>query len=176
MSKTRTYKMPSEPGRGGWAKFIIDDDGYFSVVSDYGNYAFHWTAFGDDFREFLLDISPDYLMGKLSNGKMCFDLEGTKARIFEHIKEYRRDSYIKKDEAREMWDEIEVLDSEHDLHSYFENNSSDIFEEWWDMFRQDYPADLKGFATWVYPRFVAMLKAELAAEGGKACPETPTSK
>lgn len=160
---TRTYKIPSEPGHGGWAKFVIDDDGYFSVVSDYGNYAFHWTAFGDNFREFLLDIGPDYLMGKLSNGKYVFDADATRAACQYRLKDLRKDSTIEKDEARDMWDAIGELNSEEEFRAFFQDDSDieELFEEWWDMMRQDYPSDLKDFATRVYPRFVAMLKAEL---------------
>ena len=159
---TRTYKIPSEPSHGGWAKFIIDDDGYFSVVSDYGNYAFHWTAFGDNFREFLLDISPDYLMGKLSNGKMSFDLEASQARLYEVIKELQADIGPDDDDnvdAEDLASAIKACYGEEDLKEILKDQ--DILEEWWEYLRQDYPADLKGFATRVYPRFVAMLKVEL---------------
>ena len=33
--------------KGAWlATIVIGDDGYFSTVSDYGNYAFYWSHAG----------------------------------------------------------------------------------------------------------------------------------
>src|SRR4051812_17884112 len=49
----------------GWAVVVVDSKGFLGVFSDYGNYAYHWTHFGDDFKKFLAGLDWDYLYGKL---------------------------------------------------------------------------------------------------------------
>lgn len=64
------YDLPSVAGEG-WGTFILRSDGYFSCVTDYGNYAFRWLRHGeDDFRAFWLKDRwnfPSYVVSKLTN-------------------------------------------------------------------------------------------------------------
>lgn len=64
------YDLPSEEGSG-WGTFLLRSDGYFSCVTDYGNYAFRWLHHGEaDFRLFWLKNRwdwPDYTVSKLTN-------------------------------------------------------------------------------------------------------------
>lgn len=67
--KLRRYKIPSVKGEG-WAVVVIGSDGYFSAVSDCGNYAHLWSHHGcADFRQFLIRAVEDweYFARKLSN-------------------------------------------------------------------------------------------------------------
>ena len=64
------YALPSIRGSG-WAIFVLGSDGYFSAISDFGNYAYFWRAPGtEDFREFFLRVEweSDYFIQKLSPG------------------------------------------------------------------------------------------------------------
>jgi len=56
--------------KGGWAKILLDSTGIFAAVSDWGNYAFVWSAWKhgqEDFRTFVAELEkdPDYAAGKL---------------------------------------------------------------------------------------------------------------
>lgn len=57
----------TEDGR--WlGQVVITSDGMFSGVTDWGNMSFAWRAFGNDFKDFLLKINPDYFACKMANG------------------------------------------------------------------------------------------------------------
>lgn len=63
------YKLPSIKGEG-WAHISLNTEtGFFATVSDWGNYAYIWTAPGGEFRAFLMGLQPDYLYGKLMMGR-----------------------------------------------------------------------------------------------------------
>lgn len=68
--KTWRYDFPSVNGEG-WGTIILGSDGYFSVVSDYGNFAYRWSHHAhDDFRRFWLVDRwnwPDYTVSKLTS-------------------------------------------------------------------------------------------------------------
>lgn len=50
------YYVPSHRHQG-WGIFLLTSDGMLAVVSDYGNYAFRWSAFGEgDFRHFVMKL------------------------------------------------------------------------------------------------------------------------
>lgn len=55
----------------GWGTFILRSDGYFSAVTDYGNYVYRWPYHGyEDFRSFWIVnrwAYPDYVISKLTN-------------------------------------------------------------------------------------------------------------
>lgn len=65
--RTRAYTLRYK--NGAWlAQVLISNDGMFSAVSDWGNFAFAWRSFNGDFRDFLLSIRPDYFGNKMANG------------------------------------------------------------------------------------------------------------
>jgi len=69
------YEITTE--KGGWlASIVIDCDGYFSAVSDYGTYAYSWQRFGPmGFRHFLADTTGEYVTGKAGSiDEPCADL------------------------------------------------------------------------------------------------------
>lgn len=47
--------------------FCYNDLGDLFLNSDWGMYGFAWRSFGADFRAFLAQTNPDYLVGKLRN-------------------------------------------------------------------------------------------------------------
>lgn len=163
----------STPGSFEWAEVIITSGGFFSAVSDYGNYAFAWRSFGDrDFRRFLLNAEKDvdYFTKKLQHrgdgpGDV-YDGEPTLRAIKDHILRHRRDQSWSEDEARQEWDLIERFDIE---------GSEVEFGEW---YRETTIADAYEFAhhkrnpqakCFVERILVAKLcpifRSELAAEG-----------
>ena len=80
------YRIPSENGEG-WAIAVLGSDGFFGVVSDYGNYAYLWSSTGmRDFRDFFCGIDGDYVRGKL-DPSTHFDSEKTQANVRKHLEE-----------------------------------------------------------------------------------------
>ena len=170
--KIWNYYIPSSLNQG-WGKFVIDESGYFSCVSDYGNYAFQWPNAGGntDFREFLCSLSADYLSGKLGNGERQFKASSTEAKIRQRILEIRRSNKphdefgfgLDKEQAREAYDDLENCSSEYEFTKFIEehwtafSDNSEIltYGESWDM---------KNFCEKLYPLFVQELKKEMAAE------------
>jgi hypothetical protein len=157
--------------KGQWlGRVVIMDDGYFSAVSEYGNYAFWWGAAGDCFRRFLCQIDPDYLCNKL--GSREYDGAETEKAIKRHIRELRRRLTLSRDEAR---DEMAILERHEDL-----LESLDGFHEWireskledtYELARHDFPVSLKAFSERLLPALKAMLRAEIEAEAPAVAPK-----
>ena len=98
------YTLPNE-NHEGWAIFVIGADGYFSAVSDYGNYAYIWRDTGcSDFREFLLraDRDWDYFASKLAPEKV-YDGEQSAENVRKAILQMRRDGRLSFERAKEEW-------------------------------------------------------------------------
>jgi hypothetical protein len=133
----RRYYLPTIDGLEGWAEVIITDGGYFSTVSDYGNYAFAWRSFGECFRTFLLgaEKDADYFTKKLQPGGDgpgdVYDGEATERHIRKLILEYRRERHWSRERAREEWDLLERfnLEWEGDFGEWYrETQISDAYE------------------------------------------------
>jgi hypothetical protein len=156
------YIVPSVDGLEGWGIFVLDSTGYFSAVTDYGNYAFLWTHHGfEDFREFLMGLDKDYLCSKL--GKRSYDGDLTLDNIKDQILQLRRDGTFTKEKAREEWDLLEYnnLENEVEFSNWLGETSID---EAWELARSSYGPDMEAFVTRLYPRFVKELKYDLVKD------------
>lgn len=158
------YVLPNVKHEG-WGIFVLGSDGYFSACSDFGNYAHLWSHHGrEDFREFLLEVDGDYLLGKLCGRRTEYMGDKTLAEIKRHILEARRRCGMSKEFARREWD---LLDR-HDVESH-----EDCFKDWYNDTRiddayefimRDYPYDAQAFAEKLMPRLKALLTEELNPE------------
>jgi hypothetical protein len=148
--------------RCGWAIILLDDTGTFTAVSDYGNYAFRWTSFGPNFRQFLSQINDGYLMSKITFGwEHKIDLAATSRGIKDYILEQRRSRDLSKEAARDEWDLVE-LNLEDDNQCGFQDwcASTEIGDSW--EFAVDaVDRDAEAFVEHVWPRFVELLEADL---------------
>lgn len=182
------YAFPSREGEG-WAIVVLGSDGFFSAVSDYGNYAFLWSSTGyADFREFMIRISGDagYVCGKLSRTR--FSPERTKKLIREYVVSGRRDGAFDhrcfrdpiadpaarrrfaeddvsspREWARYEWDLVEQV---ADAESFRDWGERTIFfrDDWYEYAAEEYPSDVRAFCERVLKRLADALKVELAAE------------
>ncbi len=152
-----------------WAIFTIDNTGMFNCQSSFGNYNYHWRAFGDNFKEFLCEVDSYYLLNKLCDkNTFYYDewLEQVKKSIIKDRRQYLFDS----EEARKVWDYIvddigyednytvlcmRLWESRELGKAYSDIIYSDIWPE------QDYSRNQKAFVLEVYPKFVEILKEEL---------------
>lgn len=164
--KLRRYVLRKSPG---WAVVVIGSDGYFSAVSDYGNYAFWWSAHGhDDFRKFLLRAkrSSDYFINCLSP-KMEYDGEETVKRIKEEIISRRSDGSITRETARREWDDIEYYEVEESLHAFYTWAQETKIGDAWEMSASKYNADAEHFVKrvmgeWLHEVLIKELEDEAA--------------
>ena len=102
------YALPSVKGEG-WAIVVLGSDGYFSAVSDWGNYAYIWTHPGCEFRRFLVGCDAHYFWTKIMHGRKArvFDEERTRFNIGKRLWDMMGDRLIDKiqhDEALEDLD------------------------------------------------------------------------
>ncbi len=156
------YDMPPIQCEG-WAVVVMCSDGYFSTVSDYGNYAFWWTHHArDDFRKFILSADDDYVRRKLDPEKH-YDGNTTLWIVKSAIIRLRREGEWTRDQAREEWD---LLD-EYDLYE------AEGFSRWYEAtkipdahecYHQSPSAQIMGFVEHTLPRLKQLIRAELDRE------------
>jgi hypothetical protein len=153
-----------------WAVFMVSEDGFLSVQSDFGDYSYRWPAPGQPFKEFLTDIDTHYLMGKFGRREE-FNLTETLIQIQRDILEYRQEESITAEDAREAWDATMRLSNECD------EDQSDFYHQLMRdtpiltiVYRGDYtsvpcvneyPAMLRAFCANIWPAFIDTLKKEL---------------
>lgn len=76
MITAKSYTLRTESGQ--WlGQVVLTSDGMFAGVTDWGNMSFAWRSYGDDFREFLLNINTDYFATKMYSG-MAYMITGRK--------------------------------------------------------------------------------------------------
>lgn len=104
--KVWRYAIPNNKYEG-WAVLFIDEAGCFSILSDYGNWAYRWNARGlpdgVTFRQFFLECEDEYLQRKLAPEKV-YDRDSTYATIREEIIRLRRRKELTAAEAASEWE------------------------------------------------------------------------
>jgi len=69
MENVRIWNYELYDENGQWlGQVVITSDGFFGSVTDYGNFSFAWRAYGEDFKKFLLGLTPDYFGSKMFQG------------------------------------------------------------------------------------------------------------
>jgi len=100
---TRFYEV--KPGKSGWARIWLTDDGCISILSDWGNYGYWFGSPGCEFRLFLTGCDDDYLGNKFAGGKTEFDGEETADAARELILRHRREQRLSAEDARNEWNQ-----------------------------------------------------------------------
>jgi hypothetical protein len=166
-STFRRYNIPSINGEG-WAVVVLDlKDGYFSTVSDWGNYSYMWTNIGTglDFRQFLCSTAPESFWGKITQGREAWvwNIEATQKAM-----QLALDGMLVAGEVS-----TEVMGEARDLLSSVEDWSS--LESWTSDLELDYqdwvdaPVFKREEQSWsfvekVLPRLRVLMQEEMAAE------------
>jgi hypothetical protein len=156
----RVWRYCVQPTKyGEWGIFLIDSTGYFSVVSDFGNYAHLWTHHGcEDFREFLAGLEPGYLCSKLGPRNVV-DEERSLQNIREAVEEALKSGTIPEDEK--VSEEMALEDLTTNQMSFQEWCGHTRLSDAWDYVIYDYSSDLKSFAEKIFPRFVEQIRKDL---------------
>jgi hypothetical protein len=156
----------------GWAVIIIDSRGFLGVFSDYGNYAYHWTHFGEDFKRFLAQLDWDYLYGKLMQGREArvYDGEATLRAILRHIVELRREGRLSRESAREEWDLAKNSELDHHTDGGYSLWHHETQLDAHELYETRNDLQCEQFCQKVWPRFIELLKA------GVCTPIVPRAK
>lgn len=109
------YKIRHQ--NGSYADIAIDDSddkGRIQIASDYGNWSYYWSAFGDNFKQFLIDLNIEYVANKFGTDRH-FDLIGSIKLLKDLIiNEHSHDKKIKKDLLTELRKFEVYCDGEND--------------------------------------------------------------
>ena len=109
--------------RFGWAYYTICEDlGTFSIESDWGSWSFTWPAAGRGdrkMREFIMSADADYIVRKFAMNEQtsfryCFSLIETCKALRKVICEDRREQFITKERAAELWAAVEEAEEQAD--------------------------------------------------------------
>lgn len=139
--------------KDGWdyAIFVIGSDGYFSVISSYGNYSYFWAAPGKPFKEFLAKLDKGYVLDKLSYGKK--DEYRSKETLAAVKAELSEDD----EEELQLLEDYSELDDEADFNGWCAETA---IEEPYQYHRSGTSYQLLGF----YDAFFGMFQADLKKE------------
>lgn len=187
--KLRRYSLPSIKGEG-WAIVVIGSDGYFSTVSDHGNYANIWSHTGTkDFRDFLLSLDDDYIAKKIGPSEEVFNVKRTEAAIREALLEVinglvHLDEDEDGDEVRVIRDQDKYDRMNEELeHIPDMRDGRHAFEDWCSSTELDEPHTYAVFETervamsWVkhvFPRLKEAIRLEKAEEAKFVWPDLRT--
>ena len=148
----------------GWAIVFIDEvTGAIAILSDWGDYSFLWhprNTGSPSLKHFLCSGDTDYFVDKFTSAsgvKPEFDLEDTKKAMRSHIIYDRRRKCIKKELAREAFDQLEDLDEE-DESMFMERMPSTLQEvlgeEPWQLFVRHMPPNFRFLREKLFPAIV----------------------
>lgn len=140
------------------------EQGFVSVTcSEYdelnGNH--YWRARGSDsLKKFLIGLNRDYAMGKLFGHRRLeeWDDDKTKDEIKRYIIECRRGREIDRDEARDLWDDVERAEGEQSI-AELPTIHGECWYEW--IRHRDKPC-VEWFWSKVWAPFVQTLRQEVA--------------
>lgn len=159
------YSIPveKEDGFSGWAVVFMDENGCFSVVSDYGDYGHHWPRNGfapQDFRAFILQCDGDYIRRKIAP-QLEYWGEGTLKEVRSTICRMRREGLLTRDRARKEWGLLarhDNLYSEYDFVFWGQETTLGNISE---ISRRRPSAQVTAFIERTLPRLKELLRADL---------------
>lgn len=144
-----------------WGYFLLHPNGIMMAYTDYGTYAYHWSAQTmESLKRFLVQLrNMDYLLGKVCRRD---ELNGEKTRkaFVQHILDWRRQGTFTKERARELYDELRDTEDQDIVRWGYEQG--DDFPDCWEWAVYEFPASAHGFVKHLWPLFIEQLKAEIS--------------
>jgi DNA-binding Xre family transcriptional regulator len=157
-----------------WAVITVSENiGLLQIASDFGDWSYRWSSPGCPFKEFLVSLGRDgdYLINKLTGGACEANLDRTRARLKERIKEIAAESDLTPGEIEDLNDEAErihgdslndicqsIYDSALIMEKVYQNDCYDVSE----VVTTELPVMAVRFYYEIYvPWFVPELKKEL---------------
>lgn len=169
------YKIQSTGAGEGWAHVMIREDGFFATVSDYGNYAYWWTATGKkDVREFFLRAEDDWhYFAKKLRPDTQLDQEASFDRVLQDIREERRRGDLTKEEARERYEHVKWFGRDDWEGFLRDEDTNRYWDEVWDFTVRTLSADVVCYTQKILPKVAKLIEAELAAERASVAEDVP---
>jgi hypothetical protein len=163
----RRYVLKSNE-QSGWAIIVTGSDGYFSAVSDHGNFSYIWSAPGMEFRRFLVELDPCYFRSKITHCRESevWDEDATETNIRKELDEMVSRGLMTQEGADMAFDEAEgnIGSSDALLAWASEASLPEAFNPYEGIAAMRPEPWSLAFATRVLPRFQALLREEIAAE------------
>lgn len=92
------------PGTGASSKMM--EQGEVLIHSSFGSWGHQWGNLGRPLKQFLVDTTMDYFMGKMVPGRLReFDFDSSRALWQRHLVAARRSRSLTADQFLEVWDE-----------------------------------------------------------------------
>jgi hypothetical protein len=170
LDTARVYRLATEEGPG-WANITIREwprGGSIDVQSDYGNYAYSWTAIGPGtLRAFLLSLDFGYFMGKAHAGYMEYDGDASRRALVDEVIAARKQGDLSRADARHAYDAISLADfgSEESFWHHVQTSLYTLYNWAGDApIRHSPSAQSLAFWELVWPVVCAFWRDELKAE------------
>ena len=156
-----------------WAIVVLDTSiGFFSAVSDYGNYAYIWSAPGEEFRKFLINCDEHYFWSKMMhmrNHTHVWDDEKTEQNVRKELDRLVAEDSITKESADLAFDEYQGnVDNSEGLLLWIEEWNLRDFDYMEGIIETKPDPTSWGFATKFLPLIKDALRAELEKEAADA--------
>lgn len=140
--------------------------GYFTVLmrglsafTDYGCFGFTFYPGEQTAKEFLAHLTDnDYLLRKIAH-RNVLDVDATERAVRKDILHQRRDGYISKDRARELWND---LPADKDIMEWVMEQREFSENDGYELAVYDFPPEAKLFAERLFPLFREELRREVA--------------
>lgn len=150
---------------------LIPASGTLMAKTSFGEYAYSWMSYGDDFVGFLREINYGYAMSKFK-GNYGKQFSGEKAveNLKRTIFERRRDYQIDAEEARDAFDELRYYEDyayTKDTFTVWVRDNAFLInaighDEWWYAIDGDIDCpQCLGFWNKLYKPFVEYLQPEM---------------
>ncbi len=140
--------------------------GEILVNSTFGPFCASWGHCGVPFKRFLAGLNFDYFMEKTRGRetRLRFDGERSVRDVFARLIELRREG-LSREKARDAWDVLvlrqeEAGSSPNEFVSVVHSLELRGLSEPWELIREEYTPDTRGFWSDIWPLFVATLSAE----------------
>lgn len=169
-----------------WALITLDNDhGDIAIQSDWGTWAYVWPYPGrgdETLKQFLCRAGTGYIKNKFSydqgGGENYWHKHETEKLIKKDLLRLRREHECDKEQAREIWEEVESAIENTDSWQHFVERMFDCEaavkvygHELWESLphKMGYQPRLEAFMERCWPLFIAELKREIY---GQACNDT----
>jgi len=148
-----------------YGEFVIGNNGYFSVISSYGNWAYKWCGPGMEFKNFLCKLDNEYVMCKL--GKQEHYNSTATLKSFEQL---LKNFDIPDEKCKEVLNDVSEdycsFDTEQDFELFYSDYIDSCIPEldYYDVAGcvvKTFGNQMEGFMKEIWPLFVAELKKEL---------------
>lgn len=151
-----------------YAIFTIDESGLFNCQSSFGNYSYKWTAFGDCFKKFLIEMPLDYLLDSIAK-KTYLDFDKYFEVCKKEVAEQIEFGNLESEEGEQLLDFINSLRDESTSVIVDRIYSNKILldltggEPWNSNFfpEKEFSRNAVILVKKVYPQFIEILKTEI---------------